>query len=387
MEWMSLVSFSLGIIVTKIFDELYEGYKNKIKRKSVKKKVENHVNNENYIDDKILLTAAGHNSFLCDETINTKETSKEFYLKFPEGLVSKLSQNAHDFNLEEDKCYKELSKIGESIGISNFEQKIETCRDIVARKFINREDGMYFNGYKYGILCSDAFSRTSDRLESPILYVEFYKTDYFTHSVMGELVKMLRNEKLLPENISLKNLNGDYSIFRTSMGLSLIVEIPKTNQIILTRRSKNSSYSEGKEWIYTSVTEALSFTDMDEYKRNINFELWVERGLFEELGIDSSMYKKDSLEFYDMFFEKYFYQDNITASIELKDDKTFKDIKELKGKDHDLELEDIFTLDLDKKSIIKFIKENKNNMRPQTLYTLQSYLLRKGIKIDKKEFL
>lgn len=149
------------------------------------------------------------------------------------------------------------------------------------------------------------------------------------------------------------------------------------------KRSKNSSYSEGENWIYPSITEAMSFTDKDDYENKIDFELWVKRGLFEELGLDSSMYKKDSIKFYDMFFEEYFYQDNITASIELKDDKTFKDVIELKGKDHYLELEDIFVIDLDKKSITEFIKENKSSMRPQTLYTLKSYLERKRIKIDK----
>lgn len=370
------------IVITKKIEDKVDEFTKKRKINKSKNKG-NYEKNENYNHIKILTTAMGHPNFSYDKTIRANETQKEFYLKFPETFLDKLTDNRKDFNIKEDKCYRPISEIGDSIGVTDFEEKLEKCRHIVAEKFINREDGMYFNGPKYGILHSDAFSRTVDKIESPILHIEVYKTDYFTHSVMGELVKQLRKEDKLPDNLRLEDLNGAYNIFRTSMGLSLIVEIPETNQIILTKRSKNSSYSEGENWIYPSITEAMSFTDKDDYENKIDFELWAKRGLFEELGLDSSMYKKDSIKFYDMFFEKYFYQDNITASIELKDGKTFKDVVELKGKDHYLELESIFVIDLDKKSITEFIKKNKSSMRAQTLYTLQSYLERKHIKIDK----
>ena len=56
----------------------------------------------------------------------------------------------------------------------------------------------------------------------------------------------------------------DFSWSRTSFGISVILIIPKQNEIILTKRSKNTAYADDLEWIYVSVTETLSDTDINE---------------------------------------------------------------------------------------------------------------------------
>ena len=77
-----------------------------------------------------------------------------------------------------------------------------------------------------------------------------------------------------------------------------------------------------------------------------------------------------------MFFENYFYQDGLTASIELSRNMSIEQIRALPAKDKKLETKEIFTIPNTRQSIEKFIQENANDMREQTIFALQSYKLR-----------
>ena len=192
----------------------------------------------------------------------------------------------------------------------------------------------------------------------------------------------LKRRQLIPsQNLNLSQLNEQFNVFRTSLGISIIVEITLTNEIILVKRARNTSYNEGKEWIYVSVTETLSETDYDAYMNKINIKRWIKRALFEELGLIEDYYDENSIQIYDMFFENTFYQDGLTASIKLKKDICLDTIKEFRGRDSRLEIADKFTIKIEKQTIIDFMLENKDVMREQTIFSLQSFCLRKNIKI------
>lgn len=226
---------------------------------------------------------------------------------------------------------------------------------------------------KYGILYADGFSRTTDDIERPLFTCRLFKTDHYTHRVISEVLKLLN---VSPSLFTIQNLNGPLSWIRTSFGLSVIIILKQTNQIIMTRRSRLSSYSEGKSWIYVSVTETLTETDYDRFKMVPDIMLCVKRGILEELGIGSSLYDESKIRFYDSFFETYFYQDGIVASVELDEKVSFEYIKNLNAKDKKLEVESLFLLDNNKKAIKDFIEENRSEMRSQAIFALKSYAAR-----------
>ena len=133
---------------------------------------------------------------------------------------------------------------------------------------------------------------------------------------------------------------------------------------------------EDKEWIYVSVTEALSETDFDEETGAPDISKTVFRGIHEELGIKEIQLKSDTLRFYESFYETNFHQDNIVASIELSETLSFKDIAELLAKDKFMEIRDVIPLPKNKKEIATFIENNEEQMRSQTIFTLESFMAR-----------
>lgn len=144
----------------------------------------------------------------------------------------------------------------------------------------------------------------------------------------------------------------------------------------MTRRSKNVSFTNGRNLIYVSVTETFSNTDFNGYKDTADLKLCLERGVLEELGIKRQMLIPESEKFYDTFFETHFFQDGITVSVELKEDYDINDIINLSAKDKQLEIADIFTIDNSVSGVDKFIDENKEDMQAQTIFALESYKTR-----------
>lgn len=365
-NWLAfLVTYIAGLLTTRIFeiifDKCFDGLKFEYRKRSANKFQE-----RDFKD--ILLTASGVPYFDHKNINLSKSKNYLFLLKFPENLRD---ENLHGNSFSnEDKMPFDLEL--QDVSQEDFVKKLEESRLTVAMEFINREEGNYFNGDKYGVLHVDGFSRTEDKTENPILNIIFYKTDYFTHKVIGTTLQNL--------NISKESLTADYlnknPWMRTSFGLSLIVILSHSNEILLTKRKTTASYSEGKEWIYVSVTEAISDSDYNNMIQKPDFTELVTRGLSEELGIMRDSCRLESIKFYDSFFETSFMQDNIVASVEICDDISFYKISQLMARDKSMEVEELFTIDNNKKAIEDFIKENKDDMRAQTIFSLESYASR-----------
>ena len=249
------------------------------------------------------------------------------------------------------------------------QDQLESARHDVFESFLNKTQGNHFNGKLLGVSNIDGFVRSSDAREEAILQIELYQTDYYTHKIIERLMSSISfNNDMLKSK--------KFGWMRTSFGVSIILIIPKQNEIILTKRAKNTSYNEGREWIYVSVTENLSETDYNDEPGCPDLRKCVLRGISEELGITDRELKADTMRFYEAFYETHFHQDNIVASVELSDELTFSDIYSLLAKDKLMEVSDILTIPNDKNRITEFINNNRNDMRAQTIFSLESFAAR-----------
>ena len=261
----------------------------------------------------------------------------------------------------------------ESLGITKTEflTILEEQRQIIANSFASRTGGMYFNGEKYGVLYSDGFGRTADKIEDPKLFIELFKTDYYTQRIIEKTLHKIN----IRNKIDLNFLNQSMRGLRPSLGVSIILYIPDSNEIILTKRSKHASYNEkDKEWIYVSVTESFTTTDYDEFQKTPDLILCIQRGLKEELGIDKNTIQ--DIKIYNMFFEKNFFQDGILAVAYLNKYITYQDVVNLAAKDKELEISSFLPIKNSKNELHKFITANSKNLRPQTKYALENYIER-----------
>lgn len=378
-----IFSFFAGWLVGKIMDWGWKKTKGLVQMNVIKYRLNKRKKSDksNYTPHISILVESIEN-FDVSKNIQICMSDHTFLLATPREIVEHYPET-FSYHSSTDKWLpncgpKELERL---FNLPDISKLIDDCKKIVTDDFLYRKEGCYYNNFLYGIMSSDYYGRTCDTHELPILTLNFYKTDYFTHRVMWQLTQQLRNMEKLPNVLLYEDqLNDVYRSFRTSLGVSLIAILPATNEIVLTKRSKNSAYGEGKEWIYVSVTETISETDFDDTnnKLELNVKKWIKRGLNEELGLidNSEHYNTDSIRIYDMFFENYFYQDGLTASIELSRNMNIEQIRALPAKDKKLETKEIFTIPNTRQSIEKFIQENANDMREQTIFALQSYKLR-----------
>ncbi len=316
----------------------------------------------------IIVTGIGVPFFDPSREIRIRDNQKKLYLAPPANAWE--LENVEDFHFsKEDISFAPLSLSG--VSSEEFKKALESVRQEIFQKLVQQKNGIFFNGKKYGIVNFNSLSRTADNHENPILKYELYQTDYYTHVILETL--MSRFSGRLPEITPNIANSPDFPVFRSSIGISLIVVVPSCNKIIMTKRSKNSTYSENKEWYYVSVTEAMSDTDYDNYLKAPSVTMCAKRGLLEELNITADLYDENTLKVYDAFYETHFHQDGLVLSIELKPEVELSDIHMEHAKDSILEVASIELLTNTRGSIQAFIKKNRSNMRAQTIFALESY--------------
>lgn len=358
------ITFLLGYFAEKLLDLSVKKCREAAAKKKARKMVSSQTD--------ILITAVGYPFISPHQEVKCTETGKKMYLAFPEERRSELPASSGTFETKDELSYPiHLDGVEDTL----LKGLVEKNRSAVAECFINRTGGMYFNGEKYGISYFDGYSRTCDEAEKPILTYRLYKTDYFTHSVLQETIKDLSKQY---GELSVQRLNTEFAPFRTSMGVSIIVELPKSNQIILTQRARSSSYTENAVWYYVSATEAFSETDYDSFMRGPSLLNCIKRGVLEELNINSQMYDEADIKIYAAFFEKYFFQDGLVAKITLHNDVGFETIAASKdsAKDSVLEVGNLFVLENSASAISGFIRNNRQTMRAQTIFALECHMAR-----------
>lgn len=330
------------------------------------------ISNQEFKDINVLYSGIPYYSVENIKTIY--EPTNQFFLEFPEEMKTDLhlkTQSEINSFSQKEHFFQDLTIPG--IKDEIVKEAIEKSKQKIAEKFVEREDGLYFNGLKFGLIKTYGFGRTADDQELPQLALHLFETDHFTHRVVSDVFASL---KIKPSMLTVDNLNSSLSWVRTSFGLSILIILKKTNEIIMTRRSPNASFTNGLDLIYVSVTESFSDTDFDGYENTADLKLCLERGISEELGIKRHMLVPGSEKFYDTFFETHFYQDGIIASVELKEEYDINDVINLSAKDKQLEIASIFTIDNSINGIETFIDENKEDMQAQTIFALESYKTR-----------
>lgn len=360
----NFISVIFGIILTNIWNKS----KNLIQEKSIRKNITKVINRNSEDIYTIASTVPFYQNNSCiDIKINNKN---KFYLSLPDNMKMNHNINVNEFKSTD--CIS-IDIDYESLGITKTEflTILEEQRQIIANSFASRTGGMYFNGEKYGVLYSDGFGRTADKIEDPKLFIELFKTDYYTQRIIEKTLHKIN----IRNKIDLNFLNQSMRGLRPSLGVSIILYIPNSNEIILTKRSKHASYNEkDKEWIYVSVTESFTTTDYDEFQKAPDLILCIQRGLKEELGIDKNTIQ--DIKIYNMFFEKNFFQDGILAVAYLNKYITYQDVVNLAAKDKELEISSFLPIKNSKNELHKFITANSKNLRPQTKYALENYIER-----------
>ena len=364
---LAVLSFLGGWLAGKFLDTSYDAARHAW---SIRRRRKNVRENRREEHRDILVLSSGEPDFAPEHLDVKIRPEDRLYLAFPEELRAELPSSAGSF-CTRDELFCPITVPGREP--EEVWQAVEAARQEVARMFVSREDGLYFNGAKYGVAYSDGFSRTDDSAEDPILTLRLFQTDHFTHRVLSRAAEQLQID---PSLLTAQNLNHELKWLRTSLGLSVLVTLSGSDQILMTRRSLNSSFAEGREWIYVSATETFTETDYDNYTHTADLMLCLKRGIQEELGITPNMYFDSTIRFYNQFFETHFYQDGIVATVELKETAGFDEVCRLRAKDKDLEVGAIFPLDNNKKAIERFIQEHGEEMRSQTLFALRSHAAR-----------
>lgn len=325
--------------------------------------------------------SSGDPYFTIGETLLVTLGKGRYFLAPPQDLLTDPDNaeylSSHKFQKEDVVFNSTLDKICNSIPIVELGSMIEESRRKVFLQFLHQENGCYFNNQKYGVAHISRFERTEDLTEQPILRIEMFLTDYFTHRVMKDVCKQLAvTHRRYLQELDFGKINAEKILF-TSLGVNLLL-CEAGEKVILTSRSTNAAETYNRHSYSLSVIEGVSISDYDTFTRSINLEYAVYRGLKEELGVDGSYVQKDSLKFYDMFINPANLEMGLSCSLDLKKGITLeKDIIPLHGKDEILEVSGKRIINI--KDLSSFIYNNMAAMNSQTVYTVCTYLETLGV--------
>lgn len=324
---------------------------------------------------------SGDPYFAEGETLFVKQGKGRFFLAPPAGSEEdpecKAFCRQHHF-VEKDEVFDTtLSSICRETGIPGLEGMIEESRIKIFDQFRKQENGCYFNNQKYGVSDISGFGRTEDLAELPVLRMEMFITDYFTHRVMKDVCKQLvKADSRFLAGIDYNHL-GPKKILFTSLGVNLILQ-EAGGKVLLTSRSTNAAETYKEHAYSVSVVEGVSISDYDTYQQSVNIRYAVFRGLQEELGVRETLVKTDSLKYYDLFINPKNLEMGLVCSLELKKELTLKDhIIPLHGKDEQLEIAEKKIIDSSR--LTEYLYNNFAAILPQARYALCVLLESNGI--------
>lgn len=344
-----------------------------------------------YRDIGVESISRGDPYFINGQTLKTSLSQLEFYLSPPADMITEDNRNwtTDHFSMQERLPALTWEEIFGGIPIPDLRERIENSRRKIFRQFLNQENGCYFNNKKYGVKNIRPYGRTEDYREMPILELEFYTTDYYTHRVMKDVCKQLAAEKneYICSGIDYTNL-GVNRIFFTSMGINLLLKDSGNRaevSTILTERSLNAAETYNKRRYSLSVIEGVSLSDFDPYNCNVDLSAAVYRGLQEELGISDYMLQKDTLYFYELFIIHSNLEMGLSCAIDLDRGYTMsRDVMGCHGKDEQIEVSDKRIVRMDE--LKKFALDNRSCIIPQALFSILSVLEGMGhVLIDRRK--
>ena len=328
--------------------------------------------------------------FSPERNIELHVTDSEFYLSPPKEFISKTDSRIlnREISFKDDKVFRShfndkdhffdmsLDFLCDAFPEVNFREVLEFCRKKVYIDFLCNENGCYFNNKKYGVEKIFLFSRTADLCESPILEMNLFTTDYFTHRVMKAVCDILIHKKNY-QFCSLRdfNIKKEEKIFFTSLGIDILVSDALDNPegaILFTKRSSNAANASCLHTIAPSMIEGISLKDYDTEINGVNLKKAVLRGLYEELGISEEQLDFNSLKFLDLIINKDNLEIGITGVLCLKSDVTVDEtMSKYTGRDELLEVAEKFPIRRD--TLTEFLRDKEHGMLSVTSYLISAF--------------
>jgi len=393
--WASIGAF-IGFLMPKIFGLLSNPSISWYEKYRTSKTIQNLKVTEEELQVEVLSTA---NEPYKPDSIDVSPSGKSFYIAFPKERIDELEHvykaenksfqeffDIHDdTSFSEGSDFKEISKECE---ITELPELIEEARQSVADHFINAKNGAYFNKGKYGVW-DIKFTQRYGKKEERHLKISLYETDYFTHKVMRQVYKKVHNKYIFPSDVDVEYLHK-YRAFLTSFGVNALVMLndkKRGNIIILSERSILASETNQTNTYHITMNEGLNQDDIDNYEGKIRISNCLERGLWEELGLDNDIYaQKMTSEFHDLFLVRNVFEVGISASVFI-DKMNFSELHSRAqiAKDKKLEIGKLVPINLKKNEIEKFLL--KNNFIPYSRYIISRICARKKIFLNEENII
>jgi hypothetical protein len=366
-----------GIVLGKFIDFCQKKLQAKWKQIASQKRIDNEEIMAKEQLNIISLDHADPTYELHDIIVNN--TDKKLFIDAPPDLKEMIYRFDQDFIFRNDTSFNrsnDFHDLAEITGISNLPELIEKHKRIVAKDFLSRleQNHTIFNGEKYGVFRIHR-KRTVDERENAALYIDLFKTDYFTHCVFRSIYKELKE---IGASISKVEKIEDlyrYYPFTTSFGINTFVILDTSNgkHMIFAKRSKFLNKENPVSLWHVTMNEGLTETDKE--GRDVSLIKCLHRGLREELGIREEHHKYIIEEhFMDLFLEMNNFEIGLTSFVTM--DMSFSKLQELYSiaKDGELETDTIISIPLKGNHLKEFIKHEQ--LTSAALYTLKMYIAR-----------
>jgi hypothetical protein len=389
----AIIGAVIGYVVPKVFDSITFSFKKKIQAYKMRKITEQVSDIENILEVEVLNTG---NEPYTSNGINVIVKDQYFYISVPSELIPKL-QNKYKteaveffefFEIHPDTGFNGEDNFNEMAiqsGISDLPELIEVARHEVANSFLNSENGLYFNASKYGIWEID-FTSKFGKKETRHLSLSLYHTDYFTFKVTQNIFKKISERDDLTKDITPNKLKK-YNLFLSSFGINALLLLKDKDMgdiCIFSERSILASDTDRSNVYHITMNEGLNIDDKDDLEDKVRLSNCLERGFWEELGLNNDYYAQDmTADFHDLFLVKSSFQLGISASVFIKD-MSFDDLyaRAEIAKDKKLEVGKLKPVIFEKKIIEKFLTDNE--FIPYSKYIVARICAHKGIFLNQR---
>jgi len=391
--YWAIIGSIIGYVVPKVFDSITFSFKKKYQTYKINKITTQVDDIENVLGVEILNTG---NKPYTSNGIDINVENQFFYISVPDDLIPKLEKKYSTesvkffefFEIHKDTGFNgadNFDEMAKQSGINNLPELIETARYEVANSFLKSENGLYFNASKYGVWEIDFTSKFGNK-ETRHLSLSLYHTDYFTFKVTQNIYKKISKEYNLTKDITPTKLKK-YNLFLSSFGINALLLLKDKDMgdiCIFSERSILASDTDKSNVYHITMNEGLNIDDKDPLDDKVRLSNCLERGFWEELGLNNDYYAQDmTSDFHDLFLVKDSFQLGISASVFIKD-MSFDDLYSRAeiAKDKKLEVGKLKPINFDKKSIERFLINNE--FIPYSKYIIARLCAHKGIFLNQR---
>lgn len=368
--YWAIIGSIIGYFVPKVFDSITSIFKKKYQTYKIKQITTQMDEIEDILGVEILNTG---NEPYTSNGIDINIENQFFYISVPDELIPKLKEKYSTqsieffefFEIHEDTGFdgaNNFDEMAKQSGIHNLSELIETARYEVANSFLKSENGLYFNASKYGVWDVD-FTSKFGKKETRHLSLSLYHTDYFTFKVTQNIFKKISKQHNLTKDITPSKLKK-YNLFLSSFGVNALLLLKDKDMgdiCVFSERSILASDTNDSNIYHITMNEGLNIDDKDSLDDKVRLSNCLERGFWEELGLNNDYYTQDmTADFHDLFLVRDNFQLGISASVFIKD-LNFDDLyaRAEIAKDKKLEIGKLKPVNFDKKSMEKFLIDNE----------------------------